>query len=91
MVPNGAPLAKPLPIGAAHSEREISNCAGMILTKGLIECILSGALKFPWIKPFIKLHCYLAKGFEGGTPLLNRALLDWLIPNAKFQISPERA
>ena len=27
-----------------------------------------GALKVPWISSFIKLHCYLTMGLEGGPP-----------------------
>ena len=28
-----------------------------------------GALKVHWVNSFIKLHCYLTKGVEGGAPL----------------------
>ena len=60
----GVPLAKPRPIGLAHSRREISNFAWLSLTNESVE--FRGPLEVPWINAFIKLHCYLTKGFERG-------------------------
>ena len=40
---------------------------------------------------FIKLRCYLTKGFEWGAPLINRALAEWVILSAECPISPEWA
>ena len=43
------PLAKPRPIGVAHSKREIPNFAGMSLTYELSKGILRGPVKFLWL------------------------------------------
>ena len=54
----------------AHSEREISNFAGMCLTKELTKEILRGSLKLIGLIPLLnKVHCYLTKDFERGAPL----------------------
>ena len=83
-------LTKPRPIGVDHPKREISNFAGMSSTEELTKGILRGPLKIHRAHAFIKLHSYLTNGSEGGPhPLLYRALLGWLIPNATFRISME--
>ena len=57
----------------------------MSLTKELTKAILR-AIKIDWVNSFIKLHCYLTKGFEWGVPpLLNRALLDWSSQTQNFK------
>ena len=64
------------------------------ISGGINQRHFKGPLEVHWVNSFIKLHCYLTKGFEWGRgppPLLNRVLLGWLIPSAKFQISPEWA
>ena len=46
------------------------------------------ALKVPWVNSYIKLHCYLTKGFEGGVgdpPLLNRVLLGGSFQTRNFK------
>ena len=54
MVSKGAgPLNKPRPIGSAHAKREITNFAGMSLTKELTKGILRGALKFIGLIPLL--------------------------------------
>ena len=63
-----APLTKPRPTGMARSKREIKNFAGMSLTKELTKRILRGPPKVPWVNSFVKLLCYLTKGF-GGPPV----------------------
>ena len=49
----GPPPTKPRSIAAAHPEREISNFAGMSLTKELPEGILRGPLKFTGLIPLL--------------------------------------
>ena len=54
MVSNGgSPITKPHPIGVTHSEREVSNFAGMSLTKELIKGILMAPLKFHGLMPLL--------------------------------------
>ena len=72
MVSDGG-LTKLRPIGVGHSKREIANFAGMGLTKELIKGISTGSIKFGGLIPFIKLHRYLTKGFEGGAPVRGKS------------------
>ena len=59
------------------------------LNEGIRQRNFKGPLKDRWVKFFIKLHRCLTKGSEGGPPLLSRAPMGRLVPNAKFQISLE--
>ena len=52
MVSEG-PLTTLRPIGVDHSKREISNFAGMSLTKELIKEIPRGSLKFVGLIPLL--------------------------------------
>ena len=66
----GAPLTKPRPIGAAHAARARHfKFRGDELNKGINQRNFKTPLKIDWVNSFIKLHCYLTKGFEGGHPL----------------------
>ena len=38
------------------------------INEGINQRNFKGALKVPWVNPFIKLHCYLIKVFEWGPP-----------------------
>ena len=49
----GGPLTKQLPIGAARSQRAISNSDGMSLTEELTESILRRPLKFTGLLPLL--------------------------------------
>ena len=82
------PLAKPRPIGLARSKREIKNFAGMSLTKELTKGVRRGPLKLFGLIPlnYTVIWQMVSKGV---TPLLSRALLGRIAPNAKFQISME--
>ena len=42
------------------------------LNKGINQRNFIWPLKVPWVNTFIKLRCYLAKGFEWGDPPLTK-------------------
>ena len=76
------PLTKPLPIGAAHPNRETPNFAWASSTKELTESI--SPLKLIGLSPLLN-YTVICQRVSKGSPLLNRVLSDRLVPNAKFQ------
>ena len=69
--------------GVAHPETRNSKFRRNGLNKGINQRNFKGALKAHWVDSFIKFHFYLTKGSEC-TPLLNRALSEWLIPKREI-------
>ena len=63
------PLTKMRPIGWAHSGARNFKLRRNELGESINRRNFKVPVKIDWVNSFIKLHCYLTKGFEGdGAP-----------------------